>query len=114
MENVEVLGLTVNLFGQCEDTPDLGAVYLSYEGREYILDVVQSYTDTNSGDTEIDCDLEIDRDTFEDCPYDLTQYDLMASRLEATFYIATELEIDKLSLFVKIGDMTKVIDLRQD
>ena len=55
MENVEILGLTVNLFGKTaegDETPYLGAVTLSNDGREYILDVCQSYTNTDSGDTE--------------------------------------------------------------
>ena len=116
MGNVEILGLTVNLFGvraEGDDTPDLGAIYLSRDGREYILDVYQSYT-TESGDTEIDCDLEVDKDTFEECAFDLTAEDLMSSDLKATFYIATELEIDSMTLFVKIGSMTKAIDLEQE
>jgi hypothetical protein len=117
MENVEILGLTVNLFGvrtEDMDTPDLGAVTLSKDGREYILDVCQSYTDESSGDTEIKCDLEVDKDIFEDCEFDLTATDLMSSDLLAEFYIATELEIDSMTLFVKIGSMTKAIDLEQD
>jgi hypothetical protein len=116
MKDVEVLGLMINLFGvkaEGDDTPDLGAVTLSRDGREYILDVCQSYT-TEKGDTEIECDLEVDRDMFEDCAFDLTMEDLYSSDLKATFYIATELEIDKMTLFVRSGGCTKAIDLEQD
>lgn len=114
MKDVTVLGLTINLFGLSDEGVDLGAVYLSRDGREYILDVCQSYTDESSGDTEIKCDLEVDRDMFEDCAFDLRVEDLYSSDLEAIFYIATDLEIDKMTLFVKHGECTKVIDLEQD
>ena len=38
----------------------------------------------------------------------------MDSKLKAVFWIESELEIDSMTLFVKIGDMTKAIDLEKD
>ena len=116
MKDVEILGLTINLFGvrdESDDTPDLGSVTLSRDGREYILDVCQSYT-TEKGDTEIECDLEVDKDLFEDCAFDLTPTDLYSRDLKAEFYIATELEIDCMTLYVRHNGCTKAIDLEQD
>ena len=76
--------------------PYLGAVTLKRDGREFILDVCQSYTydddDCESG-TIIQCDLEIDEDTFEDCPYDLTMEDLLSDLISAEFFIESD-EVD--------------------
>lgn len=59
----------------------IGALTLSVDGREFILDVVQSYTDTpektGDGTTRITCDIEVDEDTFDECPYDITRDDLL-------------------------------------
>ena len=75
------------------ENPYLGAVTLQREGREYILDVVQSYTyddEDCAGATEIQCDLEVDEDTFGECPYDLTLEDLMSEDISAEFFIEDE------------------------
>lgn len=59
----------------------LGALTISHEDREFILDVVQSYTDTpdmtGDGTTRITCDIEVDEDTFDECPYNITKADIL-------------------------------------
>ena len=61
---------------------DLGALILSVDGRKFILDVVQSYsneTEDMKGNPilRITCEIEVDEDTFDECPYDITKDDLL-------------------------------------
>ena len=60
---------------------DFGALTLKCEDREFILDVIQSYTDgtdiTGNGTTRITLDVEPDEETFDECPYNLTKRDLL-------------------------------------
>jgi hypothetical protein len=48
-----------------------------------------------------------------DCKYDLKETDLFASDLSATFFSCDE-EWESGTLFVKIGNLTKAIDLTLD
>lgn len=102
------------------DTPidrnlyDLGSVHLDCEGRTFILDVCQSYTNENR--TEIMCELEVDTDTFpvgEESEYDLTAVDLVVNKTTGTLYIGDEYEEtpDSVTLFIKSGGLTKAIEL---
>jgi len=71
IDNVEILGLTIVLYGETDNSPsvvDLGAVTIKREEREYILDVVQSYSTPKDGFTTIETDLERDDNTFDECP----------------------------------------------
>ena len=114
IHNVEILSLNVVLVGKKDEETNLGAVTISREGREYILDVVQSYSTFEDGITNIETDLIRDDETFSDCPYDITAVDLMSSDLKVEFYIETENEIESMTLFVRIGGahgMTKAIDV---
>ncbi len=75
---------------------NVGAVTLSVEGREFVLD--SYYTDFNdvAGDkpmVEVRCRLEVDEETFED-GYTLTCGDLLSSNLKATFYCGFENDED--------------------
>ena len=57
---------------------DFGALTLKCQDREFILDVVGSYTDElEDGTTRITLDIEPDKETFPDCPYNLTKEDLL-------------------------------------
>jgi hypothetical protein len=117
IDGIEVLSLEVELYGELSDTDeiDLGALYLSCDGREYILDVTQSYTTIEGGFTHIRCDLERDDDTFPpaDHKYDLKGVDLMMGSIKANFYIASDLPIEKISFFVR-GGFTRAIDVIQE
>jgi len=116
IDGVEILSLEVVLYGERSNTDevDLGAVTLTHEGREYILDVTQSFTCTGDGFTQIECRLERDDDTFPDCKYDLTAVDLMLGDVDATFYISSDLPVEEINLFVRQGDCTKAIDVVQE
>jgi hypothetical protein len=95
---------------------DLGSLNLKCENRNFVLDVVKSFTNENN--TEIECVVEVDLDTFpisEENNYQLTANDLMFNA-EGTLYIGTEYEEEPqvMTLFVKIGGTTKAIDLKID
>lgn len=121
IDGVEILGVTIVLYGERTDNDeiDLGALTLKREGREYILDVVQSYTNVEDGFTTIETDLEKDEDTFDECPYDLTAEDLMSSDLVAEFFIGGDFTptIEHMTLFVRFGGengMTKAINVVEE
>jgi len=59
IDNVEIISLTAVLYGERNDEHeiDLGSLTIKREGREYILDVVQSYTEVKDGFTTIETDL---------------------------------------------------------
>jgi hypothetical protein len=112
MKNVEILGLTIVIDGDHVKTEiDLGCVTLSRQGREYILDPIQSYRNFEHGETKIEVDLEVDKETFPDCKFDLEDVDLIANDLKAEFYFRCETDWEYATLFVKINGMTKAIDL---
>jgi hypothetical protein len=117
IDGIEILSLEIELYGERTNTTeiDLGALYLSCEGREYVLDVVQSVTSIEGGFTHIRCDLERDDDTFppSEHKYDLNMLDLMLGNIDASFYIASELPIEKISLFVR-GGFTRAIDVAEE
>jgi hypothetical protein len=118
IDGVEVLGLTVKLLGtrnQDEDY-DFGALTLKCDGREFILDVCQTSWDESSGDAEIECYLEIDKDIFEDCEYDLTATDLYSRGLIAEFYLGGTFSniVDYIELAVKHGGCTKIIEVEEE
>jgi hypothetical protein len=56
---------------------DFGALTLKCEDREFILDVVQSYTETTKTNTKITLKIEPDENIFDECPYNLTKEDLI-------------------------------------
>lgn len=116
IEGVEFLGVTIKFNCPIErHLYDLGAVELECEGRKFIVDVCQSYT--NEACDEIECDVEVDTDTFpvEEWKYDLTAADLFINNTTGSLYIGSEYEVepDSITLFVKFGEMTKAIELER-
>ena len=115
IDGIQILGLEIKLYGERtqEDEIDLGALTLRKDEREYILDSVQSYTTTEGGFTTIEVDLEKDEELFPDCKYDLTALDLFDG-VEGEFFISSDLNVEYITLFVKMGKTTKAIDIKQD
>lgn len=115
IDGVTILGLEIELYGEKtqENEIDLGALTLRNEGREYILDAVKSYITTEGGFTTIEVELEKDEETFSDCKYDLQGSDL-ENGMDAEFYISSDLNVEYITLFVKSGDCTKAIDVKQE
>lgn len=88
---------------------DLGALTLSVDGREFILDVVQSYSDEieEDGTLRISCDIEADEDVFDECPYDLTKDDILDCEhndLERTLYVGGEVDFEVVSITLHFDD----------
>ena len=117
IDGVEVLSLEIKLYGEASNTDeiDLGALYLSCDGRGYVLDVTQSYRRFEGGFTFIRCVLERDDDTFDpsEHKYDLKDVDLMLGNVDASFYIASDLTIEFITLFVR-GGFTRAIEVVQE
>lgn len=96
-----------------EEEIDFGAVNLACEGREYAVDVCQSYRTTEDGETTFELDLMEDREVLDDCNYLLTDADFHNPKLVADIYIGGDFSanIKSATLFVRQGTMTKAIDL---
>lgn len=117
MEDVIILGATVVIDGDHRDTEiDAASLTLSFEDRCYVLDTIQTTRTFKNGQTEIEVKFEngIDEETFEDCKFDLRVTDLMEPQLKAEFYFRCEVDWEYATLFVKIGEMTKAINLTLD
>ena len=123
MNEPQILGvefLSIRVIFDCpvdRNLYDFGALTLECEGRNFILDVCQSYTNEES--TKIELDLEVDTDIFPvgtEYNYELTKEDLYSSKLTATLYIGSEYEVepDYMTFFIKSGETTKAIDVKID
>ena len=117
IEGVEFLSVVINF-----DTPidrdlyDLGSVLLEREGRTFILDVCSSQL--NDNEDSIKCFLEVDTEAFPlgvDTNYDLTALDIMKG-VAGTLFIGGDYDEEPtdITLFVKIGETTKAIELTKD
>lgn len=120
IDDVAISHITIKISKELENVTllDLGGVYLSCEGREYIMDISDSCWDIEDGVTEITCGVKtIDEDDiFEDCPFDLTGEDLFSSSLKASVYVGDEEGVTlraamTATLIVECGGCTKAIDL---
>lgn len=102
---------------------DFGALTLKCEDREFILDVVQSYTEgteiTGDGTTRITLEVEPDEELFDECPYNLTKQDLLDCEhnelvkelfIDGTF----ENEILSITLFFEVDGQDYSIVLDQE
>jgi len=117
MKNVNFIQAMINVDGYVDLLQyGMGTVTLELEGRSYILDIVSSVSEHVGGVTIIGCSLAIDKDECDSSKYDLTEVDLFDSNLKATIFIGDEYEDEPehMTLFVKIGDMTKAIDLTNE
>ena len=115
MENVKFLGVEIVFEGKTTNgdlEQGFGAITLSCDGREYILDVVNSYWFDKIGETLVECNIEEDREIFSECKYDLTVDDLFDPNLKATIFIGDfSNELISATLFIKSGNCTKAINL---
>jgi len=118
--DVAISHITIKISKELENVTllDLGGVYLSCEGREYIMDISDSCWDIEDGCTEITCGLKtFDEDEiFEECPFDLTGEDLFSSSLKASVFVGdeeavTEGEEMTATLFVERNGCTHAIEL---
>lgn len=118
--DVTILSVDVELYGgrNSSEDYDFGALYLELEGRKYILDTVQTFWTEEGGFSTVECSLEKDEETFEEtgCKYDLDDTDILDSNLKAEFYIGGSFSnsVEKITLFVKYGEMTVAIDVKEE
>lgn len=96
MKGVNVHNLEIEIKDHIErHNIDIGALTFTCEGREYKMDIIQSYTEYTEdlGDeliTRITCDLEPkpDREVFDECKFDFTAEDLINGYdREMTLYV---------------------------
>jgi len=74
---------------------NIGALTLSIEDREFMIDISQTYTTKlEDGNTSILCEFEdeIDRETFDECPFNITNEDLKSPNLNASLHIMNDIE----------------------
>jgi hypothetical protein len=114
MEGVNIHNIEIVLKGDVNrDIVDIGALTLSADGREYMMDVIQSYSQgvdlTGDNTTRITCELEEkpDRDVFEDCKFDFTKEDLLDADCHEkmmTLYVGgdEDFEVESISLHFDI------------
>jgi len=106
IQGVNIQNLEVVIKGAKERSDiDLGALTLSVDDREFILDVVQSYSDVTEDPQgnpiiRINCDLEVDEDIFEDCFYNITKEDLLDKNLVKTLYIGGDNDFEVQSILL--------------
>ena len=91
IDGVEILNLEFVMDGKRNETEDydFGSLTLKHDGREYILDTVQTYWSDKHGVLTVTVELEQDLDTFPKpfaSNYDLKATDLILHTPEAEFY----------------------------
>ena len=111
--NVSFLGVEVKFEVPIDRNDyDLGRIVLENEGRNFALDVYQSYT--NQENDTIFCDVHTDFDILstDEYNYQLSAEDLMFGA-KGTMFVGDSFEEvpQSITLFVKIGELTKAIDL---
>ena len=112
LENI--IETEIVLFGNHLDTElDYGAITLKNEDREFILDVVQTVRHFDGEVTTIDVTVEIDKELFEDCKFDLNDLDLLSPTLssEMFFRIDDERDIKSMTMVVKVRQTPKTLIL---
>lgn len=117
LENI--VDIQIDLIGNHLDTDiDLGSISLKLGEKEFIFDIIQSYRhlDDEEENTTISLDVEIDRETFPDCKFDLNQLDLLAKEVVGEIYFfADDMSIFKeANLYVKVKHTNKTIPLKLD
>lgn len=112
--------VSVKIDGQVDSRKiNIGAVGLQCEGREAILDTVYSSFSYENGETTIVCELAEDRETFDECKYDIRDEDYMSDKLSGTFYIEYDdpdetLQTDSITLVTRYSILTLVRELDRE
>jgi len=120
IDGVIFLSLEISFYCQIDrNLYDVGSVNLECEGRNFVLDVCQSHTEENDLSVTITCKLEVDTETFpigSEYNYQLLKTDLYSPNLKVSAYLGGEFEIEPehMTLFVKVDETTKAIDVDQD
>ncbi len=116
------IAVEIYTYGGDTQMMDLGAVTLSFEGREFIYDIVESYSTDSEGEDSDNlrtCEVKVDKDVFPDCKYDLTEHDLLSyhNQIKGTLFVGGdefEGEVVSMTLFVKVQSVTVAINLAEE
>ena len=118
IENVNIGNVEVVIKGKrkSRDDYDFGALTLKREDREFILDVVQSYTEVEGNKTKITLEVEPDEDAFDECPYDLTKEDLLSDDIFAEIFVdgTFENKIISITFFFEVDGKEYTISVEQE
>jgi hypothetical protein len=109
IEGINIHNLEVTIDRKVESgNMNIGALTLEIEDRAFILDVVQTYHDDIEGNkTRVTCELEVDEDTFFECPYNVTKEDILNARhnnLKRTLYIDGEVDFEVELIILHFDD----------
>ena len=118
IEGVNIHNLEIVIKGTTErHNVDIGALTLRVDDREFILDVVQSYSDELEDGLRISCDLEVDEVTFDECPYNITKDDMLDCEhndMVRELYVGGEVDFEVESILLHFDidgqDYQMVID----
>jgi hypothetical protein len=118
IDGIQILGLEIVIDGDHTNSEiDLGAVTITNEEREYIMDVVQSYRSFDNGQTTIKIDVTTKDDdvTFDECPFNINAVDLMVDNPRITIYFSCDENWESATLFVKgaLG-MVRALEIEMD
>lgn len=117
IDGVEILNATLVFDGKEEiGNLNIGALILKKEGREYLLDVTQTFWEFENSQTTIECKLEADKELFDECKYNLTRADLHQLDSAEIFVDEFQEEPESMTLNVRFPNrdgsgMTKAINL---
>ena len=116
MKGIEFLNVSIIIDEIIDiDEIDLGAITLTCDNREYIVDIVESDFTFINNQTIVKCKVTEDRELFSECKYDLLPEDFINSNLQATIYVGYDdelMETESQTLFIKFeGGLTKAINL---
>lgn len=114
-----VIDIQIDLFGNQLDTDiDLGSITLKLNDKEFIFDVIQSFRelDDDEENTTISLKVEIDKETFPDCKFDLNQLDLLSNDVTGEIYfLADDMSIfNEANMYIKVKHTNKTINLKLD
>ena len=110
MENIEFLGLEIEIFGEIGvHDINLGAITFYCDGREYKLDVIRSNFVTYKNSTYISSYVGENREFFNDCKYDLTEDDIIRNpylKCEICVDAEYNVVVDDITLFIRYNELT--------
>jgi hypothetical protein len=117
INNTQILYLRITLVTETVNTDDwdIGALTLSNNGREFILDPYHTMFNFIDGILNLTVYLKRDDETFPDCAYNLTEEDLLDDNCTAEVFFRTEAKIDGMTLHL-YNPETKIkkIPVKQD
>lgn len=121
IKNIEFASVEIDFYCIVDPTLyDIGALTLTCEDRNFILDVVRTDIYDNNNHSTFNCTLAVDIDTFEpgeEYNYLLTESDISNPSLKATLYIGGDFMVEPESVNLGVilrGHTTKMIEVENE